>query len=70
MLSTCGRTEVYLVAERFHGAYADVTEFHAALAGMPLDELLHHLVALHDDAAATHLFEVAAGLDSFRRWRK
>ena len=34
VLSTCGRTEVYLVAERFHGAYADVTEFLAALAGM------------------------------------
>ena len=30
-----------------------------------LDELYPHLIALHDDAAATHLFEVAAGLDSF-----
>jgi glutamyl-tRNA reductase len=65
VLSTCGRTEVYLVAERFHGAYADVTEFLATLAGMPLDELHPHLLALHDDAAATHLFEVTAGLDSF-----
>ena len=65
VLSTCGRTEVYLVAERFHGAYADVTGFLAALAGMPLDELHPHLLALHDDAAATHLFEVTAGLDSF-----
>ena len=65
VLSTCGRTEVYIVAERFHGGYADVTEFLAALAGMPLDELNPYLLALHDDAAATHLFEVAAGLDSF-----
>jgi glutamyl-tRNA reductase len=65
VLSTCGRTEVYLVVERFHGAYADVTEFLAALAGMPLDELHPHLLSLHDDAAATHLFEVAAGLESF-----
>jgi glutamyl-tRNA reductase len=65
VLSTCGRTEVYLVAERFHGAYADVTEFLAVLAGMPLDDLHPHLLALHDDAAATHLFEVAAGLHSF-----
>jgi glutamyl-tRNA reductase len=65
VLSTCGRTEVYIVAERFHGAYADVTEFLATLAGMPLDELNPYLLALHDDAAATHLFEVAAGLDSF-----
>jgi glutamyl-tRNA reductase len=65
VLSTCGRTEVYVVAERFHGAYADVIEFLAALAGMPLDELHPYLLALHDDAAAAHLFAVAAGLDSF-----
>ena len=65
VLSTCGRTEVYLVAERFHGAYADVTEFLAALGAMPIDELHPYLLALHDDAAATHLFEVTAGLDSF-----
>jgi glutamyl-tRNA reductase len=64
VLSTCGRTEIYLVAERFHGAHADITEFLAGLAGMPLDDLHPHLLSLHDDAAASHLFEVAAGLDS------
>jgi glutamyl-tRNA reductase len=64
VLSTCGRTEIYLVAERFHGAHADITEFLAGLAGMPLDGLHPHLLSLHDDAAASHLFEVAAGLDS------
>lgn len=64
VLSTCGRTEVYVVAERFHGAYADVTEFLAALGGMAVDELQPFLLAQHDDAAAAHLFEVAAGLDS------
>jgi len=65
ILSTCGRTEVYLVAERFHGAYADVTEFLATVGHLSLNELHPHLLALHDDAAATHLFKVAAGLDSF-----
>ena len=25
VLSTCNRTEIYAVAERFHGAYADIT---------------------------------------------
>jgi glutamyl-tRNA reductase len=64
VLSTCGRTEIYVVAERFHGAYADITEFLAGLSGMSLAELHPHLLALHDDAAATHLFDVAAGLDS------
>src|SRR3990170_5548408 len=64
VLATCGRTEVYVVAERFHGAYADVTDFLAGLGGMSLDDLQPFLLAQHDDAAAAHLFEVAAGLDS------
>ena len=64
VLATCGRTEVYVVAERFHGAYADVTDFLASLGGMPVDDLQPFLLAQHDDAAAAHLFEVAAGLDS------
>ena len=64
VLATCGRTEVYVVAERFHGAYADVTDFLATLGGMPVDDLQPFLIAQHDDSAASHLFEVAAGLDS------
>lgn len=64
VLATCGRTEVYVVAERFHGAYADVTAFLSDVASMSVDELHPHLVAHHDLEAARHLFEVAAGLDS------
>ena len=64
VLATCGRTEVYVVAERFLAAYADVTDFLADLGAMPIDELQPFLFAQHDDAAASHLFEVAAGLDS------
>lgn len=64
VLATCSRTEVYVVAERFHGAYADVTDFLAELGSMPHDELQPFLFAQHDDAAVSHLLEVAAGLDS------
>ncbi|HSB87911.1 MAG TPA: hypothetical protein VLD86_16475, partial [Ilumatobacteraceae bacterium] len=64
VLSTCNRTEVYAVAERFHGAYADIRDFFCDLAGLDPDELYPHLYSQHDDAAVTHLFEVAAGLDS------
>lgn len=64
LLSTCGRTEIYLVAERFHGAYADATEWLADLGSLPVDDLSPYLFTQHDDGAATHLFEVAAGLDS------
>src|SRR6476646_5786822 len=64
VLSTCNRTEVYAVAERFHGAYADIRDFFCELGGLAPDELHPHLYSQHDDAAVTHLFEVAAGLDS------
>src|SRR4249920_2369028 len=64
VLSTCNRTEIYAVAERFHGAYADIRDFLCDLADLGPDELHQHLYSQHDDAAVTHLFEVAAGLDS------
>jgi glutamyl-tRNA reductase len=64
VLSTCNRTEIYAVAERFHGAFADIRDFFCDLAGLDPDELHPHLYSQHDDAAVSHLFEVAAGLDS------
>ena len=64
VLSTCNRTEVYAVAERFHGAYADIRDFFCELGGMSPDELHPHLYSEHDEAAVAHLFEVASGLDS------
>ena len=63
-LSTCNRTEVYVVAELFHGAYGDVRDFFCELGELGVDELTPHLYSQHDSAAVTHLFEVAAGLDS------
>lgn len=64
VLSTCNRTEVYVVAERFHGAYADIRDFLCELGGLDVDELGPHLFSEHESAAVNHLFEVAAGLDS------
>ena len=64
VVSTCNRTEVYAVAERFHGAYADIRDFFCSIGGLRADELHAHLYSQHDDAAVSHLFEVAAGLDS------
>jgi glutamyl-tRNA reductase len=63
-LSTCNRTELYLSA-------ADAAELEvraiaalAALAGSEQGELHAVLYRLRDEAAAIHLFRVAAGLDS------
>jgi glutamyl-tRNA reductase len=64
VLSTCNRTEVYAVAERFHGAYADIRDFFCELGGLAPDELHEHLYSQHDESAVAHLFQVAAGLDS------
>ena len=64
VLSTCGRTEVYIVAERFHAAYADVIAFLCDVGSLTPDDLHPFLFTEHDDAAARHLFGVAAGLDS------
>ncbi len=64
IVSTCNRTEVYAVAEKFHGAYADIRDFFCELGGLHPDDLHPHLYSQHDDAAVSHLFEVASGLDS------
>jgi glutamyl-tRNA reductase len=54
-LSTCNRTEIYVVDGD------DPLPALELLAGQPLDGIAYRL---HDDAAAMHLFRVAAGLDS------
>ena len=64
VLSTCNRTEVYASVERFHAAYADIREFLSSLAFLPPEAFGDHLYAHYDEAAAQHLFSVAAGLDS------
>ena len=64
VLSTYNRTEVYVLAEKFHCAYADVRDFFCELSGLTPDEMHPHFYSQHDDAAVSHLFEVASGLDS------
>ena len=59
-LSTCNRTELYLAAEDAQEAEAAAAAALSRLAGEHLDSLYR----LHDEAAALHLFRVAAGLDS------
>ena len=64
ILSTCLRTEVYAVVERFHDGVDDLQEFLAATSGSPLEALADHFTVRFDDDVTTHLFTVAAGLDS------
>ena len=64
VLSTCNRTEVYAVAERFHGAYQDIRDFLAEVAFLAPEDFSDHLYTHYDAPAVAHLFSVAAGLDS------
>lgn len=64
VLSTCNRTEVYVVAERFHSAYDDICEFLRETSGIPTSEITPHVYSQFEDEAVKHLFQVAAGLDS------
>jgi glutamyl-tRNA reductase len=64
VLSTCNRTEVYAVSaepaqveERIYGELS-------SLSGLSHSELAPALYTVTDEAAAVHLFRVAAGLDS------
>jgi glutamyl-tRNA reductase len=59
-LSTCNRTELYVVADDADGAEQRAVE---ALAELE-PQVEHALYRLRDQAAALHLFRVAAGLDS------
>jgi glutamyl-tRNA reductase len=64
VVSTCLRTEVYAVASRFHGAMSDIRNFFSAWGGAPPELFSDQLYSYYDEAAAAHLFKVAAGLDS------
>jgi glutamyl-tRNA reductase len=63
-LSTCNRTEVYVVADDGDAAAQDAHEALVELSGGAAADLVPVLYRLSDEAAALHLFRVAAGLDS------
>jgi len=63
-LSTCNRTELYLVATDSVEAETAGLGVLAREAGIPPTELLGPLYSLRDGEAAHHLYRVTAGLDS------
>jgi glutamyl-tRNA reductase len=64
VLSTCNRTEVYALVERFHPAVADIRDFLCDLAHVAPEEIADHVYSEHDTEAVRHLFAVSAGLES------
>ena len=64
LLSTCLRTEVYAVVERFHDGVAEIQEFLADSSGMSVEAMAEYCTIRFDDDVTDHLFSVASGLDS------
>jgi glutamyl-tRNA reductase len=64
VLSTCNRTELYLVHADEETAQARAFAELTALAELSETEIAPALYTLTDEAAALHAFRVAAGLDS------
>lgn len=64
LVSTCNRVEVYADVARFHPAVAEISAVLARQAGLPVADLAEHLYVHFAEAAAEHMFSVAAGLDS------
>lgn len=63
-VSTCLRTEVVAVVDRFHGAIEEITATLAEATGIAPADFEDHLTVHFDRGVATHLFSVAAGLKS------
>jgi glutamyl-tRNA reductase len=64
VIATCNRLEIYADVDRFHGSVEDVSRLLVDKAEESTEAILPHLYVHYDDGAVSHLFHVAAGLDS------
>jgi glutamyl-tRNA reductase len=64
VLSTCNRSEIYVASSDPERAREDITGFISDYHALPTETFAPHLFSCGDEAAAKHLFRVAAGLDS------
>ena len=63
-LTTCNRVEVYAEVHRFHGSVESVSRLLCEIADEAPEDVVPHLYVHYDDGAVSHVFGVAAGLDS------
>lgn len=63
-IATCNRLEVFAEVDRFHGSVEEVSRLLVERAGETTEAMIPHLYVHYDDGAVSHLFQVAAGLDS------
>jgi glutamyl-tRNA reductase len=64
VVATCNRLEIYAAVDRFHGSVEGLSQRLLEPAHESVEALLPNLYIHYDDGAVSHLFRVAAGLDS------
>lgn len=64
ILSTCNRTEIYVVADQLHTGRYYVKSFLSEWFNFDMESLSSYLFIKENDQAIEHLFRVSCGLDS------
>ena len=64
ILSTCNRVEIYASVPSYHAGFQALKRFLAEFAELDPDDLYAPVYSHYEEAAADHLFDVVAGLDS------
>ena len=64
ILSTCNRTEVYVIGRECSSPEQDANTFLETLSNLRLSELSPYLYTHFQEDTVTHLFKVASGIDS------
>lgn len=64
VISTCNRLEIYADVDRFHGSVEELSRLLVARSGAAPEAMVPYLYVHYEDGAVSHLFHVAAGMDS------
>lgn len=64
IISTCNRTEIYVIGDQLHTSRYYVKEFLSEWFGIDKEEFSKYLFFYEGDGAAEHLFQVTCGLNS------
>lgn len=64
IISTCNRTEIYIVSDQLHTGRYYVKQFLADWFNIPMEEFTPYLQILDNDNAIEHLLRVSSGLNS------
>ena len=64
IVSTCNRVELYVACDDHETARSAIQQFLSEFHGIPRDQLAPHIYSKTGQDAVTHLYRVAAGLDS------